>query len=219
MTLRWHGQACFLLTSPAGTAVLMDPFGEKMGYPVPSVKAEAVTISHEHFDHNNAGAAKPGAKVIHGLTESGFLQVNEKVGDVSIRTVPTYHDSRQGMMRGKNTVFIFETAGLTVVHLGDLGHVLDDEQVKAIGKTDVLLIPVGGTYTIDAAEATQVMNQLRPKIVVPMHYKTDKTPNLPVAPVDDFLQGKPKVQRVKGNELAVKELPAETTIIVLDYKP
>ena len=219
LTLRWFGQSCFLLTSPGGTAVLMDPFGEKVGYPVPSVKAEAVTISHEHFDHNNAEAAKPGAKVIRGLAESGWAQVNEQVGDVHLRTVAAYHDSRQGMMRGKNTIFIFETAGLTVVHLGDLGHVLDEEQVKAIGKTDVLLIPVGGTYTIDAAEATRVVDQLKPKIVIPMHYKTDKTPNLPVAPVDDFLKGKPKVQRVKGNELTVKELPAETTIYVLNYKP
>jgi L-ascorbate metabolism protein UlaG (beta-lactamase superfamily) len=219
LTLRWHGQSCFLLTSPGGAAILMDPFHKEAGYPVPALKVDAVTVSHEHFDHNNVEAAKPGAKIIPGLTESGFLQVNEQVGDVHIRSVATYHDSRQGMMRGKNTVFIFETAGLTVVHLGDLGHVLDEEQVKAIGKTDVLLIPVGGTYTIDAAEATRVMGQLKPKMVIPMHYKTDKTVNLPLAPVDNFLQGKPRVERKKGNQLEISQLPAETTIIVLDYKP
>lgn len=221
LTLRWFGQACFLLASPGGATILLDPFHREDGldYSVPSLQVDAVTVSHEHFDHNNVEAAKPGARIIRGLTETGFRQVNEKVGDVSIRTVPAYHDSRLGVMRGKNAVFIFETAGRSIVHLGDLGHLLTEEQVKQIGKVDVLLIPVGGTYTIDAAEATRVVGQLKPRIVIPMHYKTDKVTNLALAPVDEFLKGKPRVERVKGNELLVKELPAETTIYVLDYKP
>jgi len=217
LTLRWYGQSCFLLTSTAGTAVLMDPFGEQVGYKVPQLKADAVTISHEHPDHNNAEMAKPGAKIIRGLTEGGWATVSETVGDVKIRTVPVYHDDREGRMRGRNAVFVFETGGITVVHLGDLGHLLDEEQVKAIGKADVLLIPVGGAYTIDAQDATQVVSKLKPKIVIPMHYKTDKIKNIPIAPVDGFLQGKPRVEKPKGSELQIRKLPAETTIYVLGY--
>ncbi len=217
LTLRWYGQSCFLLTSPGGATILMDPFHKEVGYPVPSLKADAVTMTHEHFDHNNAEMAKPGARIIHGLTEGGYASVSETVGDVKIRTVPTFHDDREGRMRGKNAVFVFETGGLTVVHLGDLGHLLDDEQIKAIGRTDVLLLPVGGFYTIDAAQAKAVVNQLKPKIVIPMHYKTDKTKNIPIATVDGFLAGQPRVERPKRSELQIRELPAETTIYVLGY--
>jgi len=219
LTLRWFGQSCFLLTSPGGTAVLMDPFHRENGieYPLPSIKADAVTISHEHFDHNNAAAAKPGAKIIHGLTEGGWATVSETVGDVKLRTVPTFHDDREGRMRGRNAVFVFETNGITVVHLGDLGHLLDDEQVKAIGRTDVLLIPVGGYYTIDAAQAKQVVNQLKPKIVIPMHYKTDQVKNIPIATADAFLQGQPRIAKQKSSVLEIRTLPAETTIYVLGY--
>ena len=219
LTLRWFGQACFLLTSPGGTAVLMDPFGAKVGYPAPSVKADAVTVSHEHGDHNNAAAAQGQPKVIRGLTESGWAEINEQVGDVRIRSVAADHDAEQGQKRGRDTIFVFETGGITVVHLGDLGRVLTEEQVKQIGKTDVLLVPVGGYYTIDATAAGQVVEQLQPRLVVPMHYKTAATPQSPIAPVDEFLKGKARVERKKGNELAVGELPAETSIVVLDYQP
>lgn len=221
LTLRWYGQACFLLTSPGGTAVLMDPFHRENGleYNLPAIKADAVTVSHEHFDHNNVEAAKPGAKIFHGVTEGGWAMIHETVGDVKIRTVvaggPFYHDDREGRMRGRDAVFVFETNGMTVVHLGDLGHVLSDEQIQAIGRTDVLLIPVGGYYTIDAAQAKQVVSQLKPKIVIPMHYKTDKVKNIPIAPVDAFLQGQPRVEKQKGSVLEIRELPAETTVFVL----
>lgn len=219
LKLRWFGHACFLLTSPSGTTVLMDPFGESVGYAVPRLKVDAVTISHDHFDHNNTAAAQPGAKIIRGLTETGWATLHETVAEVKLFTVPTYHDAEQGAKRGRNAIFVFQVGGLTVAHLGDLGHVLSAEQQRAVGPVDVLLLPVGGFYTIDAAQATQVMNQLKPKIVIPMHFKTDRTANLPIAGVEEFLQGKPKVQRVQGNELSISSLPAETTILVLDYHP
>ena len=121
-------------------------------------------------------------------------------------------------MRGKNAVFVFETGGITVVHLGDLGHLLDDEQIKAIGRTDVLLLPVGGLYTIDAAQAKAVVNQLKPKIVIPMHYKTDKA-GFPIEPVDPFLATQLTVERRDGALLEVTgaTLPTERVTIVLAH--
>ena len=143
--------------------------------------------------------------------------------DVSISSVGVYHDEEMGKKRGLNTVFLFEVDGLRVAHLGDLGHVLSDQQVADIGTVDVALVPVGGFYTIDAAGATKVLAQLRPRlIVIPMHYKTDVLTIKELAPVDAFLAGKKKVRREKGNTLVLpaarKAKPATAEIVVLDYK-
>ena len=133
----------------------MDPIPKGIGYELPQgCKADIVTISHEHPDHNNVGFVtgnKP--RVIRGLTadKKGWTRVDEKVKDVSIRSVGVYHDDERGAERGLDTVFIFEAGGVRIAHLGDLGHVLTDEQLAAIGAVDVLLVPVGGTFTIDGA--------------------------------------------------------------------
>ena len=124
--------------------------------------------------------------------------------DVAIRSVGVYHDEEKGEKRGLNAVFVFEVGGLRMAHLGDLGHLLTDEQLPAIGPVDVVLVPVGGFFTIDAAQATKVIEQLKPRtIVMPMHYKTDVLTIKELAPVDAFLQGKAKVRREKGNVLSL----------------
>ena len=175
--LTWYGQACFLLETAAGTRILMDPFSKGIGYEVPQgFKADIVTISHEHADHNNVGFVVGKPRVIRGLTadKKGWARVDEKVKDVSIRSVGVYHDDQRGAARGLDTVFIFEVGGVRIAHLGDLGHVLNDDQLTAIGAVDVLLVPVGGRFTIDGLAATRVVEQLRPRImVIPMHYKTE----------------------------------------------
>jgi L-ascorbate metabolism protein UlaG (beta-lactamase superfamily) len=137
---------------------------------------------------------------------------------VHFRTVGTYHDDSQGSARGKNAIFVIEANDLHIVHLGDLGHVLTSEQAAAIGPVDVLLIPVGGVYTIDAAHATQVVELLKPRLVVPMHYKTPKV-RFDLQPVDAFLSGK-AVERVAGNQvtLSPQTLPQTTTVLVLGYE-
>ena len=210
-SLTWYGQSCFLLQTKAGTKVVMDPIPGAIGYTPPTdLKADVVTVSHEHADHNNvalvAGAGKDGAppKLLRGLTEDkkDWVKNKEKVKDVQIRSVGVYHDGEQGKQRGLNSVFVFETGGLKIAHLGDLGHLLTDDQLKEIGPVDVVLIPVGGFFTIDAAQATKVVEQLKPRtIVVPMHYKTDVLVIKELAPVDAFLQGKAKVRRETGNVL------------------
>ena len=138
------------------------------------------------------------SRVVRGLAQEGkaWAKVDERIGSVHITGVATYHDAEQGAARGKNTVTIYEVEGLRVVHLGDLGHLLTDEQVRAVGKVDVLMIPVGGHYTIGPAEADQVIAQLTPRVVIPMHFKTGVNASWPIGTIDDFLKGKAGVKRV-----------------------
>jgi L-ascorbate metabolism protein UlaG (beta-lactamase superfamily) len=215
--LQWFGQSMFLLTSPGGTTVLLDPFND-IGYTVPPpFDSDAATITHEHPDHNNDTLGGT-AEVLRGLTADGWAEIDQSFGDVRVFTVPSYHDAAQGAERGNNAIFVYETGGLRIAHLGDLGHALTDEQLGPLaGPVDVLMVPVGGAFTIDAAVATEVANQLQPKIVFPMHYKTDAVA-FPLATVDAFLEGK-DVQRVGSTttRLVKAELPAQTTTMVLDY--
>lgn len=221
VTLTWFGQSCFLLETAEGTRVLLDPFNKGTGYELPAnLRADVVTISHEHPDHNNAALTTSPALVLRGLTadKKGWRKIDKKVRDVAIRTVGVYHDDKQGSERGLDAVFIFEVAGLRIAHLGDLGHMLDDEQLSAIGSVDVLLVPVGGTFTIDAEKATRLVDQLRPRLViVPMHYRTAVSTATQLAPVDDFLAGKTNVRRLTGNVLplsAVKSRPAAEIVVM-----
>ena len=205
LALTWHGQSCFVLDSPGGARVVMDPIPDAIGYTPPTnLTADAITVSHEHGDHNNVALVKGEPRVLRGLTEdkTGWTKVRAKIKDVTVRSVGVYHDDQQGKQRGLNTVFVFEVGGQRIAHLGDLGHELTDKQLREIGRVDVVLVPVGGFFTIDAAQATRVIEQLHPRtIVVPMHYKTDVLKIKELATVDAFLAGKPSVRREPGNVL------------------
>ncbi len=217
MKLTYYGHACFLLEAD-GTSVLIDPFNEQVGYPFPDVRPTVLVISHEHFDHNYVQAAKGTPKVIRGLRDGGkdWAAVREHVGPVAITTVRTYHDASQGSQRGRNAMLIFESEGLRVVHAGDLGHILSSDQVSAIGRADAMMIPIGGYYTIGPAEADTVVGQVKPRVVIPMHYKTDVNKDWPIGTLDDFLKGKARVKQVgKTATLTQAALPAEPEIWVL----
>lgn len=222
--LTWHGQSCFLLESAGGTRVVMDPIPGTIGYTPPTdLKADVVTVSHEHPDHNNVALVQGKPRILRGLTadKKGWVKINEKAGDVAIRSVGVYHDEQKGAKRGLNTVFVFEVGGVRVAHLGDLGHLLGDDQVSAIGAVDVVLVPVGGFFTIDARQATRVIDQLRPRlIVIPMHYKTDVLTIKELATVDAFLAGKPNVRREKGNTISVTGVKSRPSaeVVVLSYE-
>jgi L-ascorbate metabolism protein UlaG (beta-lactamase superfamily) len=209
LRIQWLGHACFLVTSSDGTRVLTDPFDKSVGYPVPAVEADVVSTSHSHFDHNSVSVVKGSPKVVRNAGESA-------AAGISFLGVSSYHDDAGGAKRGRNIIFVWEMDGMRLAHLGDLGHTLTDDQVAEIGKVDILLIPVGGTYTIDAKQATKVVQQLSPKLVFPMHYKTDAI-SFPIAGVDEFLAGKDNVERAKENFVLVKELPEKTKIVVLNY--
>jgi L-ascorbate metabolism protein UlaG (beta-lactamase superfamily) len=222
--LTWLGQSGFILETAAGTRIVMDPIPKGLGYDLPvGLKADAITISHEHPDHNNVGLVVNKARVLRGLTadKKGWTKIDEKVKDVGIRSVGVYHDDKRGAERGLNTVFIFDVGGLRIAHLGDLGHLLTDDQLSAIGSVDVVLVPVGGVYTIDAYQATRVVDQLHPRlVVVPMHYKTPPLTIKELDPVDEFLERKANVRHEPTNTLEltpVKARPA-TQIVVLNWK-
>ena len=217
MELRYYGHSMFGLTS-GGKTIVIDPFNDDIGFPKPAVAPDAVVISHEHFDHNNMGLVQGNPKVVRGLAQEGktWATLDDKVGSVHITGVPTYHDAEAGAARGKNTVTIFELEGMRAVHLGDLGHLLTDEQVKAIGKVDVLMIPVGGHYTIGPAEADKVIAQLKPRVVIPMHFKTKVNEGWPIGTLDDYLKGKTGPKRVGASTMiTAAALPTKMEIWAL----
>ncbi|MGI1690148.1 MBL fold metallo-hydrolase [Thermoanaerobacter uzonensis] len=211
MNIKWLGHACFKLTSEKGTVIVTDPFDESVGYPMPNVKADIVTSSHSHFDHNYFKAVKGNFDIVDTVGEHNIKGIN-------IKGVNTFHDDEHGAKRGKNIVFVFDIDGIRVCHMGDLGHVLTEKQVEEIGPVDVLLIPVGGYYTIDAKQAVEVMNQLKPKITIPMHYKTEFI-NFPIETVDNFL-GMTAGKKILSPEMDVKkeDLEGEPKVIALNYQ-
>lgn len=232
--LRWHGQSFFVVETSKGTKVAFDPHAiEAFGRPV--ARADLVLISHPHPDHirlesiENRATAKviEGVKVIRaGAGEGGpssravWNPVNETFRDVKVRNVGVFHDASQGMVKGKNSIFIVEFDGLILAHLGDLGHMLNEDLLRQIGPVDVLLIPVGGIYTINGDQAKKVVNQIKPRrYILPMHYGTRLFDD--VLPPDEFLEGQTNVKRLPAtNELLLdpQEKLAEPTIVLLGWK-
>jgi L-ascorbate metabolism protein UlaG (beta-lactamase superfamily) len=213
MLLKWFGQSCFLMTSQAGTRILMDPYGKGLGYKVPLVQADIVTTSHDHFDHNNIAAIK--GNFYHIDTRGSYTHK-----DIGINGILTCHDKVQGARRGSNVVFTFSVDGLYVCHCGDLGHVLTPEQVTGIGKVDVLLVPVGGSFTINATEALEVRRQLNPTITIPMHYRTRSMSlvTMMLAPVDKFLaQAGQPAREVQELTVDPTSLAEQAGIVVMKY--
>ncbi len=163
MEITWYGQACFRLRS-RGLSLVTDPYSPETGLKLPRLTATLVTVSHEHEDHNYIKGVKGSPYVISGPGEY-------EVGGIFVFGVSTYHDTKQGEERGKNTAYLIEFEGVTVCHLGDLGHVLTQEQVEQLDGVDVLLIPVGGRTTLTGTKAAEVVSLLEPRVVIPMHYK------------------------------------------------
>jgi L-ascorbate metabolism protein UlaG (beta-lactamase superfamily) len=209
MKIKWLGHAAFLITTDSGIRIITDPYkpADDLKYGEIKESADIVTVSHEHFDHNNAAAVQGNPQVVRKTTEAKGIK---------FKGIPTYHDDAGGSKRGSNTIFCFEVDGLNICHMGDLGHALNDKQVAEVGKVDILLIPVGGFYTIDAKAASQICDQLKPRVIIPMHYKTNKI-DFPITGVDEFLKGKDNVSRLDNSEVEFKagEFPAGTQITVL----
>lgn len=214
MEIKYLGHSSFLLKGKSGS-VVTDPYNSaKVGLKFPKVSANIVTLSHDHDDHNDFKAVEGEPLVIQGPGEY-------EVAGINVFGIPTFHDSEKGAKRGANTVYRIGIDSVSVVHLGDLGHKLTDEQVERIEKVDILLIPVGGVYTIDAKEAMEVITQLEPLLVIPMHYgrkelKSDVFGEL--STLEAFLKEMGKVDIVPQPKLLVTKdkLPTETTVIVLE---
>lgn len=211
MKIKWLGHSAFVLTSDAGTRVLTDPYKSAMvGYGPIKEEVEVVTISHDHDDHNCLDGLPSGHE---DVTAAG----KHNVAGLDITSVKTFHDSHQGKERGRNIVHIVTMDGIRVAHLGDLGHVLSDDELKAIGKVDVVLIPVGGHFTIEPKDAMAVVRQLRPSVVIPMHFKTPRLA-FPIKQVEDFLSLAGKHERPGKSEIEIKkEDLGGQRVIVLEH--
>lgn len=216
MKITWYGHAAFKILTAAGIRIIIDPyehgaFGGALSYGKITDEADIVLTSHDHADHSNVRDIK-----------GKFTRINKAgaydVLGLTITAFPTFHDPSQGRERGTNLLFLIEADDLRLVHAGDLGHVLSDDFARAIGRVDVLLLPVGGFYTVDAKEASEVVNTLKPSVVIPMHFKTRKC-DFPISPVEEFTRGKADVQTMDGAELEITKptLPASLRVMLLKY--
>ena len=213
MKVKWLGHASFLITSEEGIKIITDPYATGMGISYGDINeaADIVTVSHEHGDHNNVDAVSGSPQVV---KDTGVQEVK----GIQFKGIASYHDDTEGSQRGPNTIICFMVNDVKLCHLGDLGHQLSEGQVADIGEVDVLLLPVGGFFTIDAAVATDTTEKLKPRIIIPMHYSTDKCA-YPISGVDDFLKGKADVKRMDATEaeFSKSDLPSPTEIVVLRH--
>lgn len=211
MEITWYGQACFRLRS-RGLSVVTDPYSPAIGLKLPRLTAAVVTVSHGHDDHNYVDAVKGPPFLISSPGEY-------EIEGIFVIGVGTYHDAKQGQERGKNTAYLIEFEGLTICHLGDLGHVLTQEQVEQLNSVDILLIPVGGKYTLNGSKAAEVVGLLEPKIVIPMHYKVPGL-EVQIEGVSRFLKELAVEPPSKLEMLTItrSQLPDETRVVLLEPK-
>lgn len=213
MKIRWIGHSCFLVESNEGK-VVTDPFDESIGYGMPELSADVITISHEHGDHNAVGRVGGNAKIIRG-------EGRHEAHGIVFEGIASFHDNVGGQKRGKNTIFIFQLEGITLAHLGDLGHPLSNDQLAALSNTEVLFVPVGGYYTIGPDEARALIGELENlKVVFPMHYKTDRLDeDFPIVPVENFTEKMENVKQIGTAEviLSKENLPSKLEVLVLNH--
>ncbi len=210
MEINWLGHSCFGLKGKQAT-VITDPYPPDLGYSLGKPTAHIVTVSHQHLGHSYTQGISGEPRLVTG---PGEYEIN----GVLISGIATFHDRERGQQRGKNTVYVIEVDEISVCHLGDLGHVLTAEQVEEIDDVDVLLLPVGGVSTINASMAAEIVRQVEPKAVIPMHYKTEAI-SRELEPVGRFLKeigveqidSQPKLSFTRSN------LPASTQVFLLDY--
>lgn len=210
MHVRWWGHSCFSLASDQGTLILTDPFEAGVGYPLPQEPADLVTISHDHWDHNAAQLVAGTPAVIR---EPGI----HRVGEAIIEGIPSFHDEVSGKKRGSNIIFLITLEGIRICHLGDLGHMLTPDDADRLGEIDLLLLPVGGRYTIDGRQAWQLAQLLNPRIVVPMHYQTPAL-SFSLDPVETFTRLCDRVEHRTELAITAAKLPDPITVIALDYR-
>ena len=208
MTITWFGHSCFRIEAKEGS-ILIDPFSKDIGLKPPRVKDDLILVTHNHYDHNNVEGAPPQAMVIAGPGEY------EKQG-IYVRGILSYHDKVEGKERGLNTIYVIKSEDMVVCHMGDFGQAeFEGNQLDDIGDVDILMLPVGGKYTIDYKEAVETVGKIGPKIVIPMHYKI-KDLKIDIDGVDKFIKELGLTpEKVDKYKIAKKNLPAEEVKLIL----
>ena len=210
MEISWLGHSCFQLRGKNAT-LITDPFSPQLGLSLGKISAPIVTISHDHSGHNFAAGVGGNPRVVHGPGEY-------EISDVLITGVASYHDTKRGQERGRNTIYVIHMDDLIICHLGDLGHILQEEQLEEVADADILLIPIGGQNTINAAQAAEVISQVEPRIIIPMHYRlsTGDAAN----PLDKFCRemGVEAINTQPKLLVTRSTLPAETQVVILSSR-
>jgi L-ascorbate metabolism protein UlaG (beta-lactamase superfamily) len=214
MEIRWFGHACFLIKTKKETKeelnILIDPFSEEIGLKLPRIEADILLITHNHYDHNNPKPVKGDYFLVDGPGEY-------EVKNIFIKGIFSYHDDSKGEERGENTIYLIETEDIKICHLGDLGQKeLTPEQIEEIGEVDILLVPVGGVYTIDGKAAQKIINQIEPRVVIPMHYSLPKL-KIKLDSVQAFLKafGQEDIEPQPKLLIRKEKLPAQTLVVLL----
>jgi L-ascorbate metabolism protein UlaG (beta-lactamase superfamily) len=211
MIITWQGQSCFKIQDkigPDGVVLVTDPFSKETGLKVPNFEADIITVSHDHADHNNVSALRGTPFIIDCAGEYDYK-------GILVEGIDSFHDEKKGEERGGNIMYRIEVDDISVAHLGDLGTVLDNTQLEKLVGTDVLLIPVGGKYTLDAKKAVEVISQIEPRIVIPMHYKMEGVKD-DLDPIEKFIKEIGLTPSYEEKlKISKKDLPVEDMELVI----
>ena len=217
MRIIWHGHSCFSIKTKSlwneEINIVIDPFDEKKtGIKLHKLKADTVLSSHDHYDHNNIKAVAGDPFIIKNPGEF-------EIKNIFIQGIPSFHDKKNGAERGENIIFYLESEKIHIAHLGDLGHLLDEKQLSKLSKVDILMIPIGGKYTINYSEAIEIISQLEPKIIIPMHYKIPGL-KIDIDTVDKFAKemGVDPNKKTDKLKIAKKNLPTDRSEVIIMNK-
>lgn len=210
MKIKYYGHSCFALQYEGGPVLVTDPFDASVTYPPCTAACDAALVSHDHFDHNHTA-------ILTGAFETIKTAGEHEIKGVKITAIPSFHDKEQGALRGSNLLMRIEGEGLSIAHLGDLGHIPDEDQLAALQNLDVLMLPIGGTYTIDTPEAEALIAQLKPRKVIAMHFKTDAY-EINITTCEAFARDMNAAFMPREIEITRENIAALPDVMILSYK-
>lgn len=224
MNVRYIGHSSFWINSSKGSSVIIDPYSQRIPYTLPPLEPDVVLVSHEHHDHNAYYRFNNDPMLIkrsHGFPTESELNIERTGEKLTFYGMPSFHDNQEGRLRGPNTIWHWFWEGVHFAHFGDIGHLLTDEQLEALGKVDVVFVPCGGKETLDPTEASLLVNQIDPRIVFPMHYQTDELGENPLCqyPLEAFADKMGNVEdaATMAVDVELALLPAQTKVICLRH--